>query len=81
MKIKKNGKIVEHFASYTDPENIIYTPYEASKILKCEESTVYGLMNQHKIAYIKIGKHRRIKQEDLNKFINELAKKEAINAK
>ena len=74
-------KTFPHFAAYQEPGNIIYTPYEASKILKCEESTVYGLMNQHKIAYIKIGKHRRIKQEDLNKFINELAKREAINAK
>lgn len=59
----------------------IYTPEEAAEILKCNITTVNGLMDQHKITYIKIGKCRRIKEEDLQKFIEQLAKKEAVNAK
>jgi excisionase family DNA binding protein len=56
----------------------IYTPKEAAKILKCEETTVKGLMNRHKITYIKVGKFRRIKENDLQEFINNLKKTEKI---
>ena len=60
-----------------DDKTEILTPEEVAEILKCEHKTVYGLMDQHKIAYIKIGKNRRIKKEDLNKFIDDLAVREA----
>jgi excisionase family DNA binding protein len=55
----------------------ILTPVEAASILKCEPKTVYGLMDQRKITYIKVGKCRRIKREDLQEFINKLGIKEA----
>jgi excisionase family DNA binding protein len=56
----------------------ILTPSEVAEILKCELKTIHGLMNQRKIATIKVGKSRRIKRNDLQEFINKLGVKEAL---
>ncbi len=59
----------------------ILTPVEAAKILKCDPKTIYGLMDQRKITYIKVGKNRRIKKKDLQKFIDNISVREARNEK
>ncbi|MEW6183036.1 MAG: helix-turn-helix domain-containing protein [Bacillota bacterium] len=56
----------------------LLTPQEAARILKIHVRTVYAHLRSGKLPGAKIGDNWRIKQEDLEKFIEE-AKKRPTN--
>ncbi len=48
----------------------IYTVPEVAKLLKLSRSKVYLLVTQKKIPYIRIGRNVRIRQSDLETWLN-----------
>ncbi len=49
----------------------IYTIPEVAKYLKLSRSKVYLLVTQKKIPYIRIGRNVRIRQSDLETWLNQ----------
>ncbi|MGF7186745.1 excisionase family DNA binding protein [Desulfitispora alkaliphila] len=50
----------------------IMTISQVAKYLQISEITTYKLVKEEKIKAFKIGRHWRVKKEDLNKFIENL---------
>jgi excisionase family DNA binding protein len=49
---------------------MVYTLKEVAEILKCSYSTVYALVRDGSIKSFKVGADYRVRQEDLNDFMN-----------
>jgi excisionase family DNA binding protein len=48
---------------------LLYTPEEAAEALRMGRSTVYELMADGLLVYVKRGRSRRIRVTDLEKFV------------
>ncbi|MCF8567592.1 helix-turn-helix domain-containing protein [Alicyclobacillus tolerans] len=59
-----------------DPE--IMTISQVAKYLQISEITTYKLVNEGKIPAFKIGRHWRVKKEDLSEFIEKLKNGERL---
>jgi excisionase family DNA binding protein len=59
-------------------EKEIMTITQVSEYLQISEMTTYKLVNEGKIQGFKIGRHWRVKKEDLTEFIERLKKGERI---
>jgi excisionase family DNA binding protein len=53
------------------PDFTFYTIDEVKKILKISRRTLYNYINNGNIKAVKIGKYWRIRQTDLEKFIED----------
>lgn len=51
---------------------MIYTVSEVAEILKLPESTVYEYIRKNLLPHFKVGKHIRIRDDDLKKWIESL---------
>lgn len=60
-----------------DPE--IMTISQVAKYLQISEMTTYKLVNEGKIPAFKIGRHWRVKKEDLGEYIEKLKRGERID--
>ncbi|MEU5901434.1 helix-turn-helix domain-containing protein [Streptomyces venezuelae] len=54
-------------------DRLLYKPEEAAKALSLGRSTVYELMAEGALRYIKLGRTRRIRRADLEAFVESLA--------
>jgi excisionase family DNA binding protein len=59
-------------------EKEIMTVSQVAKYLQLSEMTTYKLVQEGKIPAFKIGRHWRIKKDDLSEFIERLKKGERI---
>lgn len=53
-------------------DQLLYTPKEAAAVLRFGRSTVYELMADGALKYIKRGRSRRIKRSALEAFVDSL---------
>ncbi|MEU6365417.1 helix-turn-helix domain-containing protein [Streptomyces sp. NPDC046931] len=53
-------------------DQLLYTPKEAAKVLRFGRSTVYELMADGALKYVKRGRSRRIRRSDLEAYVNNL---------
>jgi len=53
-------------------DQLLYTPEEAATVLRFGRSTVYELMAEGALKYVKRGRSRRIRRSDLEAFVNAL---------
>ncbi|WP_328749128.1 helix-turn-helix domain-containing protein [Streptomyces sp. NBC_00285] len=53
-------------------DQLLYTPAEAATVLRFGRSTVYELMAEGALKYVKRGRSRRIRRSDLEAFVNAL---------
>ncbi|MCT9003489.1 helix-turn-helix domain-containing protein [Streptomyces rhizosphaerihabitans] len=53
-------------------DQLLYKPEEAAKVLSFGRSTVYELMAEGLLKYVKRGRSRRIRRSDLEAFVNSL---------
>ncbi|MET8689789.1 helix-turn-helix domain-containing protein [Streptomyces sp. NPDC004732] len=53
-------------------DQLLYTPKEAASVLRFGRSTVYELMADGVLRYVKQGRSRRIKRRDLEAFVDSL---------
>ncbi|MFF7266600.1 helix-turn-helix domain-containing protein [Streptomyces sp. NPDC008159] len=53
-------------------DQLLYTPKEAATVLRFGRSTVYELMAEGVLRYVKRGRSRRIRRSDLEAFVNSL---------
>ncbi|MEH0635439.1 helix-turn-helix domain-containing protein [Streptomyces bottropensis] len=51
---------------------LLYTPKEAAAVLRFGRSTVYELMAEGVLKYVKQGRSRRIRRRDLEAYVNNL---------
>lgn len=51
---------------------LLYTPEEAATVLRFGRSTVYELMANGELKFVKRGRSRRIKRSDLEAFVDSL---------
>ncbi|MGI5455890.1 helix-turn-helix domain-containing protein [Streptomyces sp. CA-249302] len=51
---------------------LLYTPEEAAEVLSFGRSTVYELMAEGVLKYVKRGRSRRIRRADLEAYVNGL---------
>ncbi|MEC5425490.1 helix-turn-helix domain-containing protein [Virgibacillus sp. C22-A2] len=58
--------------------NEIMTVSQVAEYLQLSEVTTYKLVQENKIPGFKIGRHWRVKKEDLNEFIERLKNGERI---
>lgn len=65
MQIQPTTTLTEY------PELELLTANEAAKLLKVHFSTVYEMMDRGEIATVKFGRSKRIRRQDLEKFIEE----------
>ncbi|MCF6409546.1 helix-turn-helix domain-containing protein [Pseudalkalibacillus salsuginis] len=56
----------------------IMTVSQVSEYLQISEITTYKLVQEHKIPGFKIGRHWRVKKEDLSIFIEKMKNNEKI---
>ncbi|MGM8366610.1 helix-turn-helix domain-containing protein [Virgibacillus sp. W0181] len=56
----------------------IMTVAQVAEYLQLSEMTTYKLVQDNKIPGFKIGRHWRVKKEDLNEFIERLKKGERL---
>ncbi|MGJ9457387.1 helix-turn-helix domain-containing protein [Oceanobacillus sp. CF4.6] len=56
----------------------IMTVSQVAEYLQLSEMTTYKLVQEGKLPSFKIGRHWRVKKEDLNEFIEKLKKGERI---
>jgi excisionase family DNA binding protein len=63
---------------YSPLEKEIMTVTQVAEYLQISEMTTYKLINEGKIQGFKIGRHWRVKKEDLNEFIEKLKNGERI---
>ncbi|MGW4512615.1 helix-turn-helix domain-containing protein [Streptomyces sp. NPDC004393] len=54
-------------------DRLLYKPEEAAEALSLGRSTVYELMAEGTLKYIKLGRARRIRRGDLEAFVANLA--------
>ncbi|MFI9767320.1 helix-turn-helix domain-containing protein [Streptomyces sp. NPDC052415] len=54
------------------PDQLLYTPKEAAAVLRFGRSTVYELMAEGALKYVKRGRSRRIRRSDLEAYVNSL---------
>ncbi|MEV6757355.1 MULTISPECIES: helix-turn-helix domain-containing protein [Streptomyces] len=54
-------------------DRLLYKPEEAATALSLGRSTVYELMAEGALKYIKLGRTRRIRRADLEAFVESLA--------
>ncbi|MDQ0258071.1 excisionase family DNA binding protein [Evansella vedderi] len=59
-------------------EKEIMTVSQVAEYLQLSEMTTYKLVQEGKIPAFKIGRHWRVKKDDLNEFIERLKKGERI---
>ncbi|MFG3169228.1 helix-turn-helix domain-containing protein [Streptomyces sp. NPDC048200] len=52
---------------------LLYKPEEAAEVLAIGRSTVYELMAQGSLKYIKLGRTRRIRRADIEAYVDSLA--------
>jgi len=57
----------------------IYTIPEVAEYLKMSKSKVYDLVKRQKIPYIRIGRNVRIRQSDLDKWLEEQTRPRSLN--
>ncbi|WP_406366156.1 helix-turn-helix domain-containing protein [Streptomyces sp. NBC_00645] len=53
-------------------DQLLYTPEAAAELLSFGRSTVYELMAEGLLKYVKRGRSRRIRRSDLEAFVNSL---------
>ncbi|MFD9464841.1 helix-turn-helix domain-containing protein [Streptomyces sp. NPDC060027] len=53
-------------------DQLLYTPEAAAEVLSFGRSTVYELMADGLLKYVKRGRSRRIRRSDLEAFVNSL---------
>ncbi|MCL6736909.1 helix-turn-helix domain-containing protein [Streptomyces neyagawaensis] len=53
-------------------DQLLYTPKEAATVLRFGRSTVYELMAEGVLRYVKRGRSRRIRRSDLEAYVNNL---------
>ncbi|MGW1211233.1 helix-turn-helix domain-containing protein [Streptomyces sp. NPDC002499] len=53
-------------------DQLLYTPKEAATVLRFGRSTVYELMAEGALKYVKRGRSRRIRRTDLEAYVNSL---------
>jgi excisionase family DNA binding protein len=53
-------------------EQLLYTPEAAAKVLSYGRSTIYELMAEGLLKYVKRGRSRRIRRSDLEAYVNGL---------
>lgn len=54
-------------------DRLLYKPEEAAEALAVSRSTVYELMAEGALKYIKLGSIRRIRRADLETYVKNLA--------
>ncbi|WP_425832250.1 helix-turn-helix domain-containing protein [Streptomyces fractus] len=54
-------------------DKLLYKPEEAADVLSLGRSTVYELMAEGALKYIKLGRTRRIRRADLEAFVEGLS--------
>ncbi|RZU29477.1 excisionase family DNA binding protein [Streptomyces sp. BK022] len=54
-------------------DRLLYKPEEAAEALAIGRSTVYELMAEGSLPYIKLGRTRRIRRADLETYVANLA--------
>ncbi|MFJ7104996.1 helix-turn-helix domain-containing protein [Streptomyces albogriseolus] len=54
-------------------DRLLYTPEEAAEALAIGRSTLYELMADGAVKYIKLGRCRRIRRSDLEAYVANLA--------
>jgi excisionase family DNA binding protein len=63
---------------YTPLNQEIMTIAQVAEYLQISEMTTYKIVNEGKIKAFKIGRHWRVKKEDLTEFIEKLKNGERI---
>ncbi|MEV0039342.1 helix-turn-helix domain-containing protein [Streptomyces sp. NPDC050804] len=53
-------------------DQLLYTPEEAAKVLRFGRSTIYELMAEGALKYVKRGRSRRLRRSDLEAYVNGL---------
>ncbi|MFE1881899.1 helix-turn-helix domain-containing protein [Streptomyces diastatochromogenes] len=53
-------------------DQLLYTPEEAARVLRFGRSTVYELMAAGALKYVKRGRSRRIRRDELEAYVNSL---------
>ncbi|MDX3523083.1 helix-turn-helix domain-containing protein [Streptomyces europaeiscabiei] len=53
-------------------DQLLYTPKEAAVVLRFGRSTVYELMAEGVLKYVKQGRSRRIRRRDLEAYVDNL---------
>jgi excisionase family DNA binding protein len=53
-------------------DQLLYTPEDAAEVLRFGRSTVYELMAEGALKYIKRGRSRRIRRSDLEAYVDSL---------
>ncbi|MFD8222662.1 helix-turn-helix domain-containing protein [Streptomyces massasporeus] len=53
-------------------DQLLYTPTEAATVLRFGRSTIYELMAEGVLRYVKRGRSRRIRRSDLEAYVNAL---------
>ncbi len=48
----------------------LYTPNEVAEYLHISRGTVYGLLRNHEISSVKVGRNRRFTTAHVNEYIN-----------
>ncbi len=51
---------------------ILFSPVQAARILGISRSQVYVLMTRGELGSLKIGRSRKIAQQQMNQFINDM---------
>ena len=59
--------------------DIIYTIPEVAEYLKMSKSKLYDLVKRKKIPYIRIGRNVRIRQSDLDEWLEEKTRPRSVN--
>ncbi|MET8854643.1 excisionase family DNA-binding protein [Streptomyces sp. NPDC004579] len=54
-------------------DRLLYKPEEAAEALAIGRSTVYELMAEGALKYIKLGRTRRIRRTDIEAYVDSLA--------
>ena len=57
-------------------EAFLYTVQEAAQSLRMSRSKVYGLIKDGEIHSVKIGSSRRLRKQDLERFVEKLGSNE-----
>jgi excisionase family DNA binding protein len=70
--------MIDRKGVYSPLEKEIMTVTQVAEYLQISEMTTYKLINEGKIQGFKIGRHWRVKKEDLNEFIEKLKNGERI---
>lgn len=58
--------------AFPSADQLLYTPEAAAEVLSYGRSTVYELMAEGILKYVKRGRSRRIRRSDLEAYVNSL---------